>query len=176
MGDLVGVSRPGERDFIKRVIAREGDKVACCDAQGRVTVNGKSVTEPYIFDNSPLDAPVIKGQCGSRVFAEQTIPPGQIFVMGDHRGVSQDARCQGPVPVANVIGRAFVIVWPSSRFTGLDVPETWKTFAAAKPAAAPADPDPDPETGALMLPFLLTAGLSARSGLTFSPRQRRLRS
>ncbi|MEV6490613.1 signal peptidase I [Actinoplanes sp. NPDC051633] len=178
IGDLVGVSRPGERDFIKRVIALEGDKVACCDNQGRIKVNGKSITEPYIFENSSLDAPPVAGQCSSRVFGEVTVPPGQMFVMGDHRGVSQDARCQGPVPVNNVIGRAFVIVWPSKRFTGLDVPDNWKTFAAAKPtAAAPAGGDrPDPETGALILPFLLTAGLSARSGLTFSPRARRLRS
>jgi signal peptidase I len=176
IGDLVGVSRPGERDFIKRVIALEGDKVACCDAQGRITVNGKSITEPYIYKNSPLDAPPIAGQCSSRVFKEVTIPPGQMFVMGDHRGVSQDARCQGPVPVTNVIGRAFVIVWPSKRFTELDVPDNWKTFTAAKPVAAPAQHQPDPETGALILPFLLTTGFSARSGLTFSPRQRRLRS
>jgi signal peptidase I len=177
VGDLVGVSRPGERDFIKRVIALEGDKVSCCDGQGRIMVNGKSITEPYIFENSSLDAPPVAGQCSSRVFAEVTVPPGQMFVMGDHRGVSQDARCQGPVPVNNVIGRAFVIVWPSKRFTGLDVPDNWKTFAAARPtAAAPAHHEPDPETGALILPFLLTTGLSARSGLTFSPRARRLRS
>jgi signal peptidase I len=176
IGDLVGVSRPGERDFIKRVIALEGDKVACCDGQGRITVNGKSITEPYIFENSSLDAPPVAGQCSSRRFGEVTVPPGQMFVMGDHRGVSQDARCQGPVPVNNVIGRAFVIVWPSKRFTGLDVPDNWKTFAARPTAAAPAHHGPDPETGALILPFLLTTGLSARSGLTFSPRARRLRS
>src|ERR1700759_1003647 len=48
IGDLVGVSRPGERDFIKRVIGLPGDKVACCDAQGRITVNNVSIDEPYI--------------------------------------------------------------------------------------------------------------------------------
>jgi signal peptidase I len=135
IGDLVGVSRPGERDFIKRVIGVEGDKVACCDAQGRITVNGRSIDEPYIFENSPLDAPPNPRQCTSRVFTEVTVPAGQIFVMGDHRGVSQDARCQGPVPVDNVIGRAFVIVWPTSRFTNLSVQDNWKTFAAAPPPA-----------------------------------------
>src|SRR4029453_16015341 len=126
VGDLVGVSRPGERDFIKRVIGLPGDKVACCDQQGRITVNGESIDEPYIFENSSLEAPPHPKQCTSRRFAEATIPSGQIFVMGDHRGVSQDARCQGPVPVDNVIGRAFVIVWPTSRFTSLDVPDNWK--------------------------------------------------
>ena len=172
IGDLVGVSRPGERDFIKRVIGLEGDKVACCDAQGRITVNGKSINEPYIFENSPLDAPPNPRQCTSRVFTEVTVPAGQIFVMGDHRGVSQDARCQGPVPVDNVIGRAFVIVWPTSRFTNLSVPDNWKTFAAAAPP--PAEKKPDPETGGLLLPFLLSAGFSARSGLPSVRRRRRL--
>ena len=43
IGDLVGVSRPGERDFIKRVIGLPGDRIACCDEQGRITVNGEPV-------------------------------------------------------------------------------------------------------------------------------------
>jgi signal peptidase I len=177
IGDLVGVSRPGERDFIKRVIGLPGDKVACCDEQGRITVNGKPVDEPYVEENSPLDAPPNPKQCTSRRFAEVTVPDGQMFVMGDHRLVSQDARCQGPVPIDNVIGRAFVVVWPSDRFTGLSVPENWKTFAAGQPvAAAPIAPrEPDPVTGAVFLPFLVGAGLSARSGLTFPARRRRLR-
>jgi len=180
VGDLVGVSRPGERDFIKRVIGLPGDKIACCDDQGRITVNGQAVDEPYIFDNSPLDAPPNPRQCTSRRFAEVTVPPGEMFVMGDHRGVSQDARCQGPVPIDNIIGRAFVVVWPTSHFTSLSVPDNWKAYAAAHPiAAGPAGADPrhapDPGTVAVMLPFLLSAGVSARSGLWLRLRQRRLR-
>jgi signal peptidase I len=102
-----------------------------------------------------------------------------MFVMGDHRAVSQDARCQGPVPIDNIIGRAFVIVWPSSRFTSLHVPESWKSYAAAHPvAAAPSGAiprrDPDPITGVIVLPFLLSIGLSARSGPTFTSSRRRL--
>ena len=54
-----------------------------------------------------------------------------MFVMGDHRLVSQDARCQGPVPIDNVIGRAFVIVWPSSRWDGLSVPDTFDDVPTA---------------------------------------------
>jgi signal peptidase I len=180
VGDLVGVSRPGERDFIKRVIGLPGDKVACCDDKGRITVNGESIDEPYIHDNSPLDAPPNPRQCTSRRFTEVVVPPGQMFVMGDHRGVSQDARCQGPVPIANVIGRAFVVVWPSKHFTSLSVPDNWKRYAAAhpvaegRPGALPAR-DPDPAADVIVLPFLLSVGLSARSGLTFTARRRRLR-
>jgi signal peptidase I len=181
VGDLVGISRPGERDFIKRVIGLPGDKVACCDAQGRITVNGTPINEPYVQDNSPLDAPPNPRQCTSRRFAEVTVPAGEMFVMGDHRAVSQDARCQGPVPISNVIGRAFVIVWPSSRFTSLKVPPDWKAFAAAHPTAAAsagsiAKHDPNPTTDVIVLPFLFSAGLSARSGLSFAARRRRLRS
>src|SRR3954452_20595038 len=182
VGDLVGVSRPGERDFIKRVIGLPGDKVACCDSKGRITVNGVGIDEPYIADgsNSDLSQPPNPTQCTSRRFTEVTIPPGEMFVMGDHRGVSQDARCQGPVPIKNIIGRAFVIVWPSSRFTSLSVPDVWKTYAADHPTAAAENQLPvrrdTPTPDVFVLPFLLSAGLSARSGLNFAARRRRLRS
>jgi signal peptidase I len=178
IGDLVGVSRPGERDFIKRVIGLPGDKVACCDDKGRITVNGVPIDEPYIFDNSPLDAPPNPRQCTSRRFTEVVVPAGEMFVMGDHRGVSQDARCQGPVPIDNIIGRAFVVVWPSKHFTSLNVPPNWKAYGAAHPVAESATPmrAPDPSTGVIVLPFLLSVGLSARSGLTFPAGRRRLRS
>src|SRR3982751_1141301 len=138
IGDLVGVSRPGERDFIKRVIGLPGDKIACCDAQGRITVNGVGIDESYIAEgyNSDINQPPNPTQCTSRKFAEVTIPAGEMFVMGDHRAVSQDARCQGPVPIKNIIGGAFVIVWPSSRFTSLSVPDVWKSYAAGHPTAA----------------------------------------
>jgi signal peptidase I len=180
VGDLVGVSRPGERDFIKRVIGLPGDKVACCDDKGRITVNGVGIDEPYIAEgnNSDLNQPPNPNQCTSRRFTEITVPADEMFVMGDHRKVSQDARCQGPVPIKNIIGRAFVIVWPSNHFTGLSVPDVWKSYATEHPTAAAEGSLPvrrdDPTTGALVLPFLLTAGLSARSGLTFVQRRRRL--
>lgn len=180
IGDLVGVSRPGERDFIKRVIGLPGDKVACCDAQGRITVNGVGIDEPYIAPgyNSDLTQPPNPTQCTSRRFSEITIPAGEMFVMGDHRAVSEDARCQGPVPIKNIIGRAFVIVWPSSRFTSLSVPDVWKTYGADHPAASAEHTlpvrKPGPTTDVLVLPLLLSAALSARTGLPFATRRRRL--
>jgi signal peptidase I len=178
IGDLVGVSRPGERDFIKRVIGLPGDKVACCDAKGRITVNGIAIDEPYVTENSPLDSPPNPTQCTSRRFAEVTVPAGDMFVMGDHRLVSQDARCQGPVPITNIIGRAFVVVWPSDHFTGLSIPDNWKAYGAEHPAALGPQPvrAPDPGADVIIGPFLLSAGLSARSGLTFRSPRRRLRS
>jgi signal peptidase I len=114
--DLVGVSPPGDKDYIKRVIGLPGDRVACCDELGRVTVNGVGLDEPYLSSNNPLDLAETPGFCGPRRFAEVVVPPGQLFVMGDNRGVSLDSRCQGPVPVANVLGRAFFRVWPPSHW------------------------------------------------------------
>ncbi|GIG60631.1 signal peptidase I [Longispora fulva] len=124
-GDLVGFSEPSEKDFIKRIIGVPGDVVACCDAEGRVTVNGKGLDEPYVADNSPLQDPIPGQECRARKFVKLTVQPGHVFVMGDHRGVSQDSRCNGQVPIDKIIGRAFVIAWPVGRWDSLSVPKTF---------------------------------------------------
>jgi signal peptidase I len=162
LGDLVGISRPGAKDYIKRVIALPGDTVSCCDVEGRVFVNGQPLDEDYVIRNSPLDD-VPPGDCRSRRFDEVVVQPGQMFVMGDHRQVSQDSRCQGQVPIDNVIGRAFVIVWPNDRWNGLPQPGTF--VAVPQPAAAPATPSSEPAstTLAFVLPLLLPLGASFRA-------------
>ena len=153
LGDLVGFSKPGEMDFIKRVIALPGDTVYCCDPTdplGRVVVNGYPLDEPYVTDNSPLDVPPSPGECRSRKFGPVTIGPGQMWMMGDHRAVSQDSRCRGPVPIKNAIGRAFLTVWPADRWTGIGVPKTFANVpraAAAGPAFRPATDGGLPDGG-----------------------------
>jgi len=157
LGDLVGVSQPSEKDFIKRVVGLPGDVVACCDEQGRVTVNGYALDEPYVTENSPLDAPPSPGECRSRRFEAVTVEPGQMFVMGDHRLVSQDSRCQGQVPIENVIGRAVAVVWPHRHWAELPVPATFarvpQTLGAPRAVVpdgwlpgGPAGPWPTPGT------------------------------
>ncbi|WBB72305.1 signal peptidase I [Micromonospora sp. WMMD1128] len=176
LGDLIGVSRPGEKDFIKRVIGVPGDKVWCCD-DGRVVVNGVPLEEQaYVSEDSPVDLPPNPKECRSRQFTEVVVPPGQIFVMGDHRLVSQDARCQGPVPIDNVIGRAFMIVWPSQRWTSLPVPETFAGLPRPEAAAdRPAPADPDPVGGVvLIIPVTATLTVLAGSGRLRRTRGRRL--
>ncbi|GAB3646523.1 S26 family signal peptidase [Glycomyces tarimensis] len=122
--DLVGLAEPNEKDFIKRVIAVGGDTVSCCDADGNVQVNGISLHEgEYVYDDAPLD--VEPGNCHSRLFEEERIPEGYVWVMGDHRGNSQDSRCQGPVPVENIIGRAIALVWPTDRARNLEIPSSF---------------------------------------------------
>jgi signal peptidase I len=105
---------PADSDehLIKRLIGLPGDKVVCCDDQDRLTVNGTAIDEPYIYGE---DMP------SERKFSI-TVPPGRIWVLGDHRLVSQDSRFHqeqeggGAVPISDVVGRAFVKVWPLDRF------------------------------------------------------------
>ncbi|MFC4040417.1 signal peptidase I [Dactylosporangium siamense] len=95
---------PSDNKSVKRVIAVEGFVIACCDVDGRVTLDGVGLDEPYLGENSPLGASPVAGQCTSRRFGPVTVEPGQVFVMGDSRGVSMDSRCLGTVPNSNVIG------------------------------------------------------------------------
>src|SRR5690348_4374226 len=137
---MFGFGRPGDI-LIKRVIGLPGDKVACCDAQGRVTVNGVPLTEQsYLY---PGDAP-------SEIRFNIVVPPGRLWVMGDHRLISDDSRNHlgepggGTVPENAVIGRAFVIIWPISRWRILPIPATFEKpglSAAAAPSAPPAARD-----------------------------------
>lgn len=120
VGQALGL-QADERDFVKRVIGVGGDRVQCCDASGRLTVNGVPLDEPYLY---PGDVP-------SRDSFDVVVPAGKLWVMGDHRSISQDSRARlgapggGFVPEDRVIGRAFAVVWPFSRFEGLGRPESF---------------------------------------------------
>jgi signal peptidase I len=111
---LVGLEDPNEQDFVKRVIATGGQTVQCCDMHNRVLVDGKPLNEPYVHWEPGR---------GTRQhsFAPVTVPPGNLWVMGDNRNDSADSRIQGgggvrgTVPVANVIGKAQFIVLPLGR-------------------------------------------------------------
>jgi signal peptidase I len=126
---------PGQTDFIKRVIGVPGDRVACCTASGDVTVNGVALHErSYLFP----------GNDPSTQKFSVVVPPGRLWVMGDHRSVSWDSRGHmqdpggGTIPENKVIGRAFMIVWPPSRWRVLSIPSTFgqSGIAPAQGAAA----------------------------------------
>ncbi|MET8297214.1 signal peptidase I [Streptomyces sp. NPDC005180] len=111
----LGLAEPSDTDFVKRVVGVGGDDVVCCDAGGRIQVNGVPVAEPYLY---PGDTP-------SEVPFRIVVPLGTLWVMGDHRSQSRDSRDHlgepggGMVPVEKVIGRADWIGWPASRWGSL---------------------------------------------------------
>lgn len=122
-GDIVVFSPPttwtsDPTPFIKRVIGLPGETVEIRD-DGLVYVNGTALDEPYTFKNDAgLNEPTVASPDQSR----WVVPAGELFVMGDHRQASADSRVFGPIPISNVIGRAFLRYWPVSTFGILETP------------------------------------------------------
>lgn len=104
--ESVGLRTP-RSEFIKRVIGLPGDVVE--GSEGDVWVNGQRLEEPYLKDQG-YEHPD---------FGPVQVPLGTFFVMGDNRASSQDSRFFGPIPGEDIVGRAFVIIWPPSRWGGI---------------------------------------------------------
>ncbi|MEU5631363.1 signal peptidase I [Streptomyces rishiriensis] len=121
-----------EKDLIKRVVGVGGDRVVCCDTQGRVTVNGAPLEEgSYLYPgNAPSSTPF-----------DITVPQGRLWVMGDHRANSADSRFHqntdygGTVSEDGVVGRAMVIAWPLGHWVRLKEPQTFSSVTASAAGA-----------------------------------------
>lgn len=105
LAESIGIRTP-KSEFIKRVIGVEGDTVQGID--GFVYVNGEPIPEPYL-----------PSYANTFDFGPETVPEGHLFVMGDNRQDSVDSRSFGPISVDDVVGRAFVVMWPPSHWAGL---------------------------------------------------------
>jgi signal peptidase I len=133
-GDIVVFSAPasaGRQEgvpFIKRVIGVPGDAVEIHD--GRVFVNGDELDEPYLFEGALGAEPTETAQRSQWI-----VPDGQLFLMGDHRTQSIDSRAFGPVPIASVVGRAWLRYWPL---------DSVAILGGGTAQAARAEPSPEP--------------------------------
>ena len=139
-GQLIGFVPPDGTVLVKRVIAVGGETVRGQVVDGKDVVQisetgssgpWRTLNEPYVY---------LDGQDGHGTFGPVTVPKGRLWVMGDHRNDSADSRyhCDDPstcknddgsestVPDDDVIGKAFVIVWPPSRWTTLGTPDTFE--------------------------------------------------
>ncbi|MCB5294316.1 signal peptidase I [Arthrobacter sp. SO3] len=104
-----------EQHLVKRVVGLPGDHVVCCDAGGRLMVNGAPLDERYV---NPAEVPQVRN-------FDVVVPAGKVWVMGDNRNHSADSRSHtdsngGFVNIADIEGKAAVIAWPLNRITALD--------------------------------------------------------
>jgi len=102
--EAVGVRTRGRDDLIKRVIGLPGESIEV--RANQIVVNGTPLDEPYLDDvEMPDEGPF-------------SVAEDEVFVMGDNRNASFDSRRFGPIPLEDLIGQAFVTIWPLSHFGG----------------------------------------------------------
>jgi signal peptidase I len=112
---------PSGGHLVKRVVAVGGDRVACCDDDGRLTVNDEPLDEDYLP----------RGVKPSDGDFDVTVPEGRLWVMGDNRPNSEDSRFHraddgnGSIPESAVVGKVWAVVWPLSRWDRLEHPDAY---------------------------------------------------
>lgn len=116
-----------DQHLVKRVIGLPGDHVVCCDAGGKLTINGTAVDETYV---NPAEVPQVRN-------FDVTVPEGKVWVMGDNRNHSADSRAHmesdgGFIDLSDLEGKAAVIAWPLNRITTLgNYPDVFRNVPAA---------------------------------------------
>ena len=115
-GDIIVFQPPKQAetqdDFIKRVIAVEGETVEVRSQSGPGGESGDFCEDCAVYVNGvKLEEPYIKGAPNYRL-AAQVVPPGHVFVLGDNRRNSSDSHVWGPLRVEEIVGTAFVSYWP----------------------------------------------------------------
>jgi signal peptidase I len=143
-GEIVVFKAPADwqsgtegEDFIKRIIGVGGDHVVCCDDQQRLMINGRSLTERYIY----RDADGTQDAAADEPF-DITVPNDRLWVMGDHRSASGDSLehweqtkniDEATIDSDAIVGRAFTIFWPVNRAAWLSVPDGFEAIPNPAP-------------------------------------------
>jgi signal peptidase I len=115
--------------LVKRVIGVGGDEVRCCDTRGRITVNDVPLNERSYL---------AQGEVPSVIDFDIRVQPGYVWVQGDNRSNSADSRVHlgdpggGQVPVDDVVGKVFAVVWPFGHAKLLKTPATFDSVRAAR--------------------------------------------
>jgi signal peptidase I len=115
--------------LVKRVIGIGGDRVVCCDAKGRITVNGRALEEKSYLPT---------GTAPSQIKFDRTVPKDHLWMMGDNRGFSYDSRGHmggpggGYVDESLVVGKVFSLIWPWKRAEIVHRPATFEDIPDAK--------------------------------------------
>lgn len=169
-GDVVVFEDPrwGDMPMLKRVVGVGGDKVSCCDARGRVTVNGQALDESY------LDSPAGQDGAGSVAASPRTfsaaVPRGRLFLLGDKRDSSLDSRehledsAQGTVSRDTVRARVDATVWPLGGAGRVTRPEAFTELPGGVSRPGP------------LMPVLWTSGVGVAlilGGAAYGPFARR---
>lgn len=133
IGEVTGFGPSGSHTLVKRIVAGPGQTARCCTDTGAVVVDEAPLAEPYVKDDLPFVAGSL--DCAStprsaRCFDEVTVPADSYLVLGDNRALSADSAARCRVADAStacwrwatrphVVGKATVILWPITRWTGL---------------------------------------------------------
>lgn len=122
--ELLGLPTGLEEDYIKRIVAVEGDVIAYRAKPRQLTIDGEPVPESYLHGGEDLGSGALgEGQCKAlkmeAVDDGCRVPAGKVFVMGDNRSNSEDSRVIGPIDESKIVGHAFVVLWPPRNFAGL---------------------------------------------------------
>jgi len=119
--NLVGISATDSQDhLVKRIIGLPGDHVVCCNALGQITINGTPIDELSYLNLPQGDT------AASNAPFDVVVPKDSLWLLGDNRDRSRDSRehqdlpSGGFVPLANVVGKAFLTTWPLNRFWTID--------------------------------------------------------